>query len=133
MEAFRFIGQPEGELALAQAAVYLATAPKSKSIYTAYDRVKADIEKTGALPVPLHIRNAPTKLMKDLGYGKGYQYAHDFQEAFVPQRYLPDTLKERIYYRPSERAYEKVVKERLEKWRRLQKRADNKEGKEEKK
>ena len=133
MEAFRFLGQPEGELALAQAAVYLATAPKSNSIYTAYDRVKADIEKTGALPVPLHIRNAPTKLMKDLGYGKGYQYAHDFQEAFVPQRYLPDTLKERIYYRPSERAYEKVVKERLEKWRRLQKRADNKEGKEEKK
>jgi putative ATPase len=129
MEAFRFLGQPEGELALAQAAVYLATAPKSNSIYTAYGRVKADIEKTGALPVPLHIRNAPTKLMKGLGYGKGYQYAHNFQDAFVPQRYLPDTLKERIYYTPSERAYEKVVKERLEKWRSIQKRADKKEEK----
>ncbi|MBW1985400.1 MAG: replication-associated recombination protein A [Deltaproteobacteria bacterium] len=133
MEAFRFLGQPEGELALAQAAVYLATAPKSNSIYAAYDRVRADIDKTGALPVPMHIRNAPTKLMKDLGYGKGYQYAHDFQDAFIPQRYLPDNLKDRIYYTPSERAYEKVVKERLEKWRNMQKRADNKEGKEEKK
>jgi len=129
MEAFRFLGQPEGELALAQAAVYLATAPKSNSIYTAYDRVKADIEKTGALPVPLHIRNAPTKLMKDLGYGKGYQYAHNFQDAFIPQRYLPDSLKNRIYYTPSERAYEKVVKERLEKWRNMQKGLDKKEGK----
>jgi putative ATPase len=128
MEAFRFLGQPEGELALAQAAVYLATAPKSNSVYTAYNDVKEDIEKTGALPVPLHIRNAPTKLMKDLGYGKGYKYAHDFQDAYVPQRYLPDTLKGKIYYTPSERAYEKVIKERLEKWRSLQKRKKNKEG-----
>lgn len=128
MEAYRFIGQPEGELALAQAAVYLATAPKSNSIYMAYNRVKADIEQTGALPVPLHIRNAPTKLMKDLGYGKNYKYAHDFQDAFVVQGYLPDTLKERIYYTPSERAYEKVIKERLEKWRSLKKKLDKKEG-----
>jgi putative ATPase len=131
MEAFRFLGQPEGELALAQAAVYLATAPKSNSIYTAYDKVKADIEKTGALPVPLHIRNSPTRLMKDLGYGKGYKYAHDFQDAFVPQGYLPDVLKEKIYYSPSEREYEKVIKDRLDKWRDLKKRALNKEGKKE--
>ncbi|MCJ7774286.1 MAG: replication-associated recombination protein A [Desulfobacterales bacterium] len=124
MEAYRFLGQPEGELALAQAAVYLATAPKSNSIYVAYNRVKEDIEKTGALPVPLHIRNAPTKLMKDLGYGKNYKYAHDFQDAFVAQGYLPDTLKGRIYYIPSERAYEKVIKERLDKWRSLQKKGD---------
>ena len=121
MEAYRFLGQPEGELALAQAAVYLATAPKSNSIYAAYNRVKEDIEKSGALPVPLHIRNAPTKLMKDSGYGKNYKYAHDFQDAFVAQGYLPDALKGRIYYIPSERAYEKVIKERLDKWRSLQK------------
>ena len=121
MEAYRFLGQPEGELALAQAAVYLATAPKSNSIYAAYNRVKEDIEKSGALPVPLHIRNAPTKLMKDLGYGKNYKYAHDFQDAFIAQGYLPDALKGRIYYIPSERAYEKIIKERLDKWRSLQK------------
>jgi len=130
MEAFRFLGQPEGELALAQAAVYLATAPKSNSIYTAYGNVKDDIEKTGALPVPLHIRNAPTRLMKDLGYGKGYQYAHDYKDAFVPQGYLPDTIKDKIYYTPSERAYEKVIKERLDKWRALKKRAGKKDREE---
>jgi putative ATPase len=129
MEAFRFLGQPEGELALAQAAIYLATAPKSNSIYVAYGEVRADIEKTGTLPVPMHIRNAPTRLMKDLGYGKGYQYAHDHKDAFVPQTYLPDSLKNKIYYHPTERAYEKVVKERLDKWRRIKKMAGNKEGK----
>jgi len=126
MEAFRFLGAPEGELALAQAAVYLATAPKSNSIYAAYDRVKKEIEKTGALPVPLHIRNAPTRLMKDLGYGKGYKYAHDFQDAFVPQSYLPDILKERVYYIPAERGYEKVIKERLNAWQNIKKKAEKK-------
>jgi putative ATPase len=119
MEAFQFIGQPEGELALAQAAVYLATAPKSNALYTAYGRVKEAIRQTGTLPVPLHIRNAPTRLMKDLGYGKGYRYAHDYEEAFVPQDYLPEKLAGDIYYRPTDRGYEKIIRERLEKWRKL--------------
>ncbi len=85
MESFKFLGPPEGDLALAQAVVYLATAPKSNRIYTAYGRVRATIEKTGTLPVPLHIRNAPTRLMKTLGYGKGYQYPHDHEDAQVAQ------------------------------------------------
>jgi len=84
LQAFQFIGLPEGELALAQVAVYLATAPKSNALYAGMGRVKGDIRKTGSLPVPLHIRNAPTRLMKDLGYGKGYKYAHDFPDAHVP-------------------------------------------------
>ena len=83
MEAFRFLGHPEGELALAQAAVYLATAPKSNSIYAAYGSVQEAVTRHGSLPVPLHIRNAPTALMKELGYGKGYRYAHDYQDAYV--------------------------------------------------
>ncbi len=119
MEAFRFLGFPEGELALAQVAVYLATAPKSNSIYTAYTHVKEDIKKSGPLPVPLHIRNAPTKLMKNLEYGKGYKYAHDYEGAYKPQEYLPDGLKNRVYYKPSERGYEKTIKQRLDWWRSL--------------
>jgi putative ATPase len=117
MQAFHFIGRPEGELALAQAAVYLATAPKSNSLYTAFSRVKRDIRDTGALPVPLHIRNAPTGLMKELGYGKDYKYAHDYEDAFTPQDYLPAELAGRIYYRPADRGYEKTIKSRLDKWR----------------
>jgi putative ATPase len=119
MEAFKFIGQPEGELALAQAAVYLATAPKSNSIYTAYGRVKEAVRKEGALPVPLHIRNAPTALMKELGYGKDYKYAHDYKEEYVFQEYLPDKLEGRYFYFPAEKGYEKTIKERLEKWRKI--------------
>ena len=95
-QAFHFIGLPEGELALAQAAVYLATAPKSNSLYTGYGRVKEIINKTGYLPVPLHIRNAPTKLMKELDYGKDYKYAHDYNDAYVPQEYLPDKSRAKI-------------------------------------
>jgi putative ATPase len=117
MEAFRFLGPPEGELALAQAAAYLATAPKSNSIYRAYGEVQEAVAATGSLPVPLHIRNAPTALMKGLGYGRGYQYAHDFKDAFTPQDYLPAELQGRIFYRPSDRGGERVVKERLERWR----------------
>lgn len=117
MEAFRFLGHPEGELALAQAAVYLATAPKSNSIYIAYGKVKAVIDKYGALPVPLHIRNAPTRLMKEIGYGKDYKYAHDYQDAFVPQEYLPKKLEGRYFYMPTERGYEHRIKQLLEKWR----------------
>jgi putative ATPase len=119
MQAFHFIGLPEGELALAQAAVYLATAQKSNSLYTAYGRVKDSINKTGALAVPLHIRNAPTRLMKDLGYGKDYQYAHDFEDAYTPQDYLPDVLKGKTYYKPTDRGYEKIIRERIEQWNKV--------------
>jgi putative ATPase len=119
MEAFRFIGAPEGELALAQAAVYLATAPKSNSIYAAYGRVREEIEQSGALPVPLHIRNAPTELMKKLGYASGYRYAHDYPDAVTSQQYLPGRLKGRTYYRPVDRGYEKTIKERLTYWKRM--------------
>ena len=90
--AYRFNGSPEGDLALAQAAVYLATAPKSNSIYTAYGKACEVVRQTGALPVPLHIRNAPTGLMKDLGYGRDYKYAHYYPDAHVRQEYLPDQL-----------------------------------------
>ena len=119
MEAFRFLGHPEGELALAQAAIYLATAPKSNSIYMAYEKIKAVIRDMGTLPTPLHIRNAPTRLMKSLGYGKDYKYAHDFKEAYAPQDYLPDELQGQLYYSPTERGYEKTIKQRLDKWRNL--------------
>jgi len=121
MEAFRFLGRPEGELALAQAAVYLATAPKSNSLYAAYNNVKNAVKNKGALPVPFHIRNAPTRLMKDLGYGKGYKYAHDYKGAYTFQEYLPEKLKGSRFYFPSERGYERKIKERLEKWRRQRK------------
>jgi putative ATPase len=116
-EAFRMLGHPEGELALAQAAVYLATAPKSNSVYAAMGKIKKAIGDTGAIPVPFHIRNAPTRLMKDLGYGDGYQYAHDFQDAFVAQDYLPEPLQNKRFYLPSNRGYEKTIQQRMEYWR----------------
>jgi putative ATPase len=121
MQAFHFIGVPEGELSLAQAAVYLATAPKSNALYTAYGKVKETIRQTGTLPVPLHIRNAPTKLMKEIGYGKDYKYAHDYRDAFAEQDYLPDPLIKRktVFYRPTERGYEKTIGERMDFWRQL--------------
>jgi len=119
MQAFQFVGLPEGDLALAQAAVYLATAPKSNALYLGYGRVKQSIGQTGTLSVPLHIRNAPTKLMKGLGYGKNYKYAHDFANAFAPQEYLPEELMGQAYYEPTDRGYEKIIKERLSEWRKL--------------
>ncbi len=122
VEAFRFLGKPEGELALVQTAAYLATAPKSNSLYTAYGEVKDVIKNTGALPTPLHIRNAPTNLMKNIGYGKGYQYAHDHKNAFAPQEYMPDDLNGRLFYHPTDRGYEKIIKQRLDKWRELNRR-----------
>ena len=125
MEAFRFLGPPEGELALAQAAVYLATAPKSNRIYAAYGQVREIVASTGSLPVPLHIRNAPTALMKNLGYGRGYRYDHDFKEALAPQDYLPEQLKGRVFYHPTERGYEKTVAGRLSRWRRLRQGAES--------
>ena len=125
-QAFHFIGLPEGELALAQAAVYLATAPKSNSLYVGYGKVKDTIKTTGYLPVPLHIRNAPTKLMKDLDYGKDYKYAHDYPNAYVEQEYLPDEIKGQIFYHPKETGFEKTIKERLNYWRNKKKDADKK-------
>ena len=119
MQAFQFLGHPEGELALAQAALYLATAPKSNRIYSAYGKVQAVVRKSGSLPVPLHIRNAPTRLMKDLGYGKNYKYAHNYKDAYIPQDYLPEKLQGQIFYTPSERGHEKAIRQRLEKWRSL--------------
>ena len=121
MQAYHFLGSPEGELALAQAAVYLATAPKSNAVYAGYGQVRETIEKTGTLPVPLHIRNAPTKLMQALDYGKGYRYAHDYEEGYVPQDYLPDALRDRDvrFYRPTERGYEKIIGERMAHWQSL--------------
>jgi putative ATPase len=117
MEAFHFIGLPEGNLALAQAAVYLATAPKSNAIYTAYQKVQRDIRELENMPVPLHIRNAPTKLMEDLGYGKDYKYPHDYPDHFVEEEYLPENIKGRTYYHPTGQGFEKEIKRRLEVWR----------------
>ena len=131
MQAFHFLGSPEGELALAQSVVYLATAPKSNALYSGFGRVRAAIERTGTLPVPLHIRNAPTKLMKELDYGKGYRYAHDFAEAYVPQDYLPDELRGKgpQFYRPTDRGYEKIIGERMDHWRKMREAGSDKAGK----
>jgi putative ATPase len=120
MEAFRFLGHPEGDLALSQAAIYLASAPKSNSTYVAHGKVKAVIDRHGALPVPLHIRNAPTALMRGIGYGKDYKYAHDYEDAYVPQNYLPERLRGQRFYLPTERGHEKRIKGLLEQWRSLQ-------------
>jgi putative ATPase len=117
MEAFHFIGLPEGNLALAQAAVYLATAPKSNALYTAFSGVQKDVRELENMPVPLHIRNAPTSLMRNLGYGRGYKYPHDYPENYVGEEYLPDNLKGRIYYHPSDQGFEREIKKRLENWR----------------
>ena len=115
-ETYERLGSPEGELALAQAAVYLATAPKSNRVYTAWQRATRDAETGGSQPVPLHLRNAPTRMMKELGYGKEYKYPHDFADAFVPENYFPETLGRRKYYEPSEAGHEKLISERLRAW-----------------
>lgn len=114
-EAFDRVGSAEGWIPLSQAAVYLATAPKSNSSYMAYKNAKEDVEKFGDLPVPMHIRNAPTKFMKDLGYGKGYEYAHDKDNAKVSHNHLPDELVNQKYYEPGSRGYEALLKERKSK------------------
>src|SRR5436853_480849 len=101
-DAVEFIGMPEGNLALAQAVVYLALAPKSNALYTAYSEVQQDVERTAAESVPLHLRNAPTGLMKNLGYGKGYEYAHDLESKVANMQCLPDNLKGRHYYQPTD-------------------------------
>jgi putative ATPase len=117
-DAYDFLGSPEGELALAQATLFMALAPKSNAAYVAYNEAQADVRDRPAEPVPLHIRNAPTGLMKDLGYGAGYQYAHDAPDARVDQDDLPDSLRGREYYRPTNRGLEAELGRRLSEWRR---------------
>src|SRR5262249_53953716 len=118
-DAAHFIGMPEGNTALAQAAIYLATAPKSNAVYTAYNAAAADAHHEAADPVPLPLRNAPTRLMKDLQYGKGYQYAHDEADAVTGMDCLPSSLEGRRYYRPTDRGFEKEIARRLEGWQRI--------------
>jgi len=118
-DAVHFIGMPEGNLALAQAVVYLSIAPKSNALYTAYGAVQQDVEQTAAEPVPLHLRNAPTGLMKGLGYGRDYQYAHDADNKVADMQCLPDSLRDRVYYRPTNEGVEKRIRERLEEIKRL--------------
>ena len=118
-DTMHFLGTPEGELALAQAAVYLALAPKSNAVYTAWAEVMADIEATRAEPVPLHLRNAPTGLMKSLDYGKGYKYAHDEEGRVADMDCLPESLEGRQYYRPTQEGREKLLAQRMEDIRRI--------------
>ncbi|WP_246167915.1 replication-associated recombination protein A [Thermosulfurimonas marina] len=115
-EAYEFLGLPEGELALAQATVYIACAPKSNAAYRGLSAAKEDVRRHGSLPVPLHLRNPVTTLMRALGYGQGYKYAHDYPGGFVEQQYLPDQLRDRRYYRPTDRGLESTLRERLLKW-----------------
>lgn len=112
-DSWQKVGPPEAQLALAQAAVYLASAPKSNALYLAEKAVKKEVESSGAQPVPLHIRNAPTDLMKKLGYGKGYRYPHNYPGGRVKQEYLPKNIKNRIFYRPTERGFEKEIRKRM--------------------
>jgi putative ATPase len=115
-QAVHFIGMPEGNLALVEAVAYLATAPKSNSLYDAYSKVQEDVERTRNDPVPLHLRNPVTKLMRNSGYGKGYKYAHDYPGHFVEQQNLPDTLQGKKYYSPSDQGYEKEIAARIAAW-----------------
>jgi putative ATPase len=120
LQAFQFVGLPEGRIILGQAVTYLATAPKSNASYAGIDAALSEVRKSGALPVPLHIRNAPTKLMKELGYHKGYLYDHDYEEGFAGQECLPEKLAGRKFYEPKGHGYEKNILERME-WLRQKK------------
>jgi putative ATPase len=122
-EAFEFLGPPEGHLALGQAAVYLSLAPKSNAVYTAYGAVEKDLQNTIAEPVPLHLRNAVTGLMSHIGYGKGYQYAHNSEEKVTDMTCLPESLAGRTYYKPTDQGFEGRIRQRLEEIRRIQKKA----------
>jgi putative ATPase len=122
-DAYQMLGSPEGELALAEAAVYLATCPKSNRVYEAWGAALEAAKATPAAPVPLHVRNAPTGLMKELGYGKGYRYAHAEPEAYAPQEYLPDELRGREFYRPGDFGAEKAIGERMKRWEELKRTA----------
>ena len=129
-QAVHFIGMPEGNLALAEAVVYLSTAPKSNSLYEAYTRVREEIKKGADDTVPLHLRNPATSLMKEMGYGKGYKYAHDYPGHFVKQQNLPDSLKGKQYYSPGEQGYERQIMDRLREWWQGKKADGTEEGKE---
>jgi putative ATPase len=118
-DAFHFLGPPEGLLALGQAAVYLALAPKSNSIYAAYGQVQEEIRRSGPKPVPLALRNAPTDLMRDLGYARGYRYPHDDPDRVVDQAYLPEGIDGHRFYRPSDQGRERALARRLRRWQRL--------------
>ena len=121
-DAVHFIGMPEGNTALAQAAIYLATAPKSNAVYMAYNRAAEDAVRELAEPVPLHIRNAPTSLMKQLNYGKGYRYAHDEPEGVADMDCLPPSLAGKEYYQPTDRGFENSIRKRIDEWRNARKR-----------
>ena len=129
-DAYHFLGSPEGELALAEVVVYLATAPKSNRVYTAFAQAVDAAATHAAEAVPLHIRNAPTKLMEELGYGAGYKYAHAFDHAYVPQDYLPEVLRGQKWYEPSEFGYERTIGERMEFWQKLKERVAREAGNE---
>ena len=116
-QAFHLMGRPEGDLALAEAAIYLATAPKSSALYEAYSEARRQAKERGSLPVPMVLRNAPTDLMRKLGYGRDYRYPHDFPEAHVPMSYLPEDLQHIQFYQPTNRGYEATLAERLRYWR----------------
>ncbi len=118
-DAVHFLGMPEANVHLAQLVVYLATAPKSNALYTAYKKAASDAQKTSHLGVPLHIRNAPTQLMKDLEYGKDYKYSHQYEDAYSYQNYFPDKMGEKTYYQPSKFGFEKEIKKRLDWWKKL--------------
>ena len=115
-QAVHFIGMPEGNLALAETVIYLATAPKSNSVYRAYSQVQQDVANTRGEPVPLHLRNPVTPLMKNMGYGKGYKYAHDYNNSYVKQQNLPDPIRDKKYYIPGDQGYEKEIRKRLNSW-----------------
>ncbi|MFP3870392.1 MAG: replication-associated recombination protein A [Syntrophobacteria bacterium] len=116
-QAFELVGRPEGDLALAEAAVYLATAPKSNALYVAYGKASRQVEEKGNLSVPAALRNAPTALMRHLGYGRSYRYPHDYSQAHIPQGYLPEELQELGFYEPTNRGYEATLGKRLNRWR----------------
>ena len=124
MEAVRFLGLPECKLALAQAAVYLATAPKSNSVYKAYSSAVSDVKEHGPLPVPVWLRNAPTSLMKELGYGEDYKYPHDYDDAVVRQVYFPEKIAGRSYYHPAKRGFEREIIKRIKYWRSVRESGD---------
>ena len=126
-DSYHFLGSPEGELALAEAVCYLATAPKSNSVYVAWGRASSAAREEGSLPVPLHLRNAPTRLMRELGYSEGYQYAHDMPDRMVTSVNFPAGLGEPVYFEPGESGREAAVAARLVEWKTARERARKKE------
>jgi len=121
-EAYDFLGSPEGELALAQCVIYLATAPKSNAAYRALGAASRSARESGSLMPPMHILNAPTRLMSELGYGAGYAYDHDTEEGFSGQDYFPDEMAHQAFYRPGERGFEREIAKRLAYWRKIRER-----------